>query len=335
MTLPINLFNQASPLALRILRCNSGIPSRIMKDRNTQQPIELTKDQWKSRGGTQNDLVQNYPRTNLYIDLDGMEKLPNNPKALELGGVSHLDGKNPMDYMGCIRQPHPLWTSEECDNIEVTHLEPKGVASRAAWGLVWTLRRVFDLGTLYSMGFRGESNIIRRLVILETVAGIPGMVGGAIRHFRSLRTCNQDHGWIHSLLEEAENERMHLMIAMSLKKVSPPLRFIVFCAQMGITPFYAISYAFSPRFCHSFVGYLEEEAVKTYTKVLQDFDAGKLPKFECAAPEAARKYYHLPEGSSMRDIINNIRADEAHHRELNHCLAHMKKDEVNPFPPGY
>ncbi len=31
------------------------------------------------------------------------------------------------------------------------------------------------------------------------------MVGGMLRHLRSLRTMSRDHGWIHTLLEEAEN----------------------------------------------------------------------------------------------------------------------------------
>ena len=30
-----------------------------------------------------------------------------------------------------------------------------------------------------------------------------------------------------------------------------------------------ITYILSPRFCHRFVGYLEEEAVKTYTHCIE------------------------------------------------------------------
>ena len=47
-----------------------------------------------------------------------------------------------------------------------------------------------------------------RAVVLETIAAVPGMVGGALQHLRSLRRMESDHGWIHTLLEEAENERM-------------------------------------------------------------------------------------------------------------------------------
>ena len=42
-----------------------------------------------------------------------------------------------------------------------------------------------------------------RIVFLETVAGVPGMVAGMLRHMRSLRRMERDRGWIHTLLEEA------------------------------------------------------------------------------------------------------------------------------------
>ena len=37
-------------------------------------------------------------------------------------------------------------------------------------------------------------------MFLETVAGVPGMVGAMVRHLRSLRHMDRDHGWIHTLL---------------------------------------------------------------------------------------------------------------------------------------
>lgn len=47
------------------------------------------------------------------------------------------------------------------------------------------------------------------------VAGVPGMVGGMLRHLRSLRTMSRDHGWIHTLLEEAENGTPSLLCLQS------------------------------------------------------------------------------------------------------------------------
>ena len=89
------------------------------------------------------------------------------------------------------------------------------------------------------------------------------------RHLKSLRYMQRDHGWIHTLLEEAENERMHLLTALVLRKPGPLFKFAVVGAQGMFVTLFWIAYLISPRFCHRFVGYLEEEAVRTYTHCLQ------------------------------------------------------------------
>lgn len=59
-------------------------------------------------------------------------------------------------------------------------------------------------------------------MVLETVAGVPDMVGGSRQHLRAQRRMESDHGWIHILLEEAENQRMHLMTFIH---ITQPARF--------------------------------------------------------------------------------------------------------------
>lgn len=317
-----------------------GTPSPKMKDRLTQERIVMTHKDYKPCPGValkDQPLIpveKRYPKTVTTVEIDGMENSNKNMKALTYGIMTDKHGITAMDYMGCIKQPHPIWTKEECDSVEITHVAPKGFTARAAYTTVWCLRRAYDVGTGYSFR-KTEASILRRIIILETVAGIPGMVGAFIRHMRSLRKGTKDFGWIHSLLEEAENERMHLMIAMSLRDLGFMVRSTVIIAQALVLPFYYGMYLMSPKYCHSFVGYLEEEAVKTYTAVLELIDAGKMPGLHMTAPKAALDYYHLPADATFRDIITNIRADEAHHRQLNHCFAHMKHNEINPFPPGY
>jgi hypothetical protein len=95
------------------------------------------------------------------------------------------------------------------------------------------------------------------------------MVAAMTRHLHSLRKLRRDYGWIHTLLEEAENERMHLMTALELKKPSVLFRGMVLLSQGIFVNMFFVSYLISPSFCHRFVGYLEEEAVKTYTKCLE------------------------------------------------------------------
>lgn len=36
--------------------------------------------------------------------------------------------------------------------------------------------------------------------MLETITGVPGMIGAMSRHFHSLRKLTRDNGWIHTLL---------------------------------------------------------------------------------------------------------------------------------------
>ena len=47
-----------------------------------------------------------------------------------------------------------------------------------------------------------------RFIFLESIAGVPGMVAGMLRHLHSLRRLKRDNGWIETLLEESYNERM-------------------------------------------------------------------------------------------------------------------------------
>jgi ubiquinol oxidase len=88
------------------------------------------------------------------------------------------------------------------------------------------------------MGVIDERAVLTRCLFLETVAGVPGFAAAMIRHLHSLRRMQRDHGWIHTLLEEAENERMHLMTFLQLRKPGPIFRAAVIVAQWTFTAFF-------------------------------------------------------------------------------------------------
>lgn len=160
---------------------------------------------------------------------------------------------------------------------------------------------------------------------METVAGVPGMIGGMQRHMRSLRTLERDHGWIHHLLQEAENERMHLFFFLTQRNPGIMFRTMIVLAQGIFFNAYFLAYMLSPQTCHRFVGYLEEEAVHTYTILLKCIDEGKLPYWkDMPAPQESIEYYNLPANATMRDLILSVRADESCHREVNHHFADCK-----------
>ncbi len=196
--------------------------------------------------------------------------------------------------------PHPIWDKSELTKIQQTHKSPVKIADYFAYGTVGTLRLTWDLFTGYSLGrnlklFPFSYRMwLLRIVFLETVAGVPGMMFGMVRHLNSLRRLERDRGWIITLLSEAENERIHLLTAMHLYKPGILLRTGIVAAQGLMCSFLFPAYLISPRFCHSFVGYLEEQAVHTYTNLLNDIDQGKYPEFNEPASKLSKAYWKLP-----------------------------------------
>lgn len=110
------------------------------------------------------------------------------------------------------RMVHPVYSMREIESVPVTHRKPEGFKDWMAKNFVRTCRAGFDLVSRYNEKEMSADKWCTRAIFLETVAGVPGMVGGIVRHLKSLRSMNHDNGWIHNLLEEAENERTHLFI---------------------------------------------------------------------------------------------------------------------------
>nr|DAD19335.1 TPA_asm: hypothetical protein HUJ06_020798 [Nelumbo nucifera] len=153
-------------------------------------------------------------------------------------------------------------------------------------------------------------------MMLETVAAVPGMVAGMLLHCKSLRRFEHSGGWIKALLEEAENERMHLMTFMEVSQPKWYERALVFTVQGIFFNAYFLAYLISPKLAHRAVGYLEEEAIHSYTEFLKELDKGNIENVP--APAIAIDYWHLPPDSTLRDVVLAVRADEAHHRDVNH-----------------
>jgi len=230
---------------------------------------------------------------------------------------------------------HPIWSPAQVTSVEITHRDTRNFRDKWAYFSVWTLRKCWDLLSGWNILPINDVRAAKRIIFLETLAGVPGMAGAMVRHLQSLRLMRRDNGWIHTLLEEAENERIHLLVALQLHESSRFMRFMVLVAQGVFTNFFFFCYLISPAFCHRFVGYLEEEAVKTYTKIVHEIDEGNLKVWKTTpAPLIARNYWKLPVNATVRDVMFNIRADEANHRDVNHVFADLKPTDTNPFKAG-
>jgi ubiquinol oxidase len=145
------------------------------------------------------------------------------------------------------------------------------------------------------------------------------MVAGMLVHMRSLRRMEDDHGWIQTLLDESQNERMHLMTFVAIAKPIWFERLLILLAQGIFFNAFFVLYLFFPRTAHRMVGYFEEEAVISYTSYLAEIDAGRLENVP--APALAIEYWKLEPDARLRDVVIAVRADEAQHRDVNHAFA--------------
>ena len=195
------------------------------------------------------------------------------------------------------------------------HHTPEDLSDRFALFFVKILR--FFADTFFAKRYG------HRAIVLETIAAVPGMVGGALQHLRALRRMEDDQGWIRILLDEAENERMHLMTFMHITKPSKLERFLVLFTQGVFYNFFFGLYLISPKTAHRIVGYFEEEAVVSYTQYLEEIDNGRHENVP--APQIAIDYWNLAPDARLRDVVQVIRDDEAGHRNVNHAFANAIK----------
>ena len=155
-----------------------------------------------------------------------------------------------------------------------------------------------------------------RAVVLETIAGVPGMVAGMWIHLKSLRQAKTGYGpMIRELLAEAENERMHLMFFIEIAKPNWLERCIILLAQIVFWNFYFLLYITTPKTAHLMIHYFEDEAVKSYTEYLAMIENKQIENV--AAPQIAIDYYGLNKNARLSDMIKGVRDDERKHSEVN------------------
>ena len=201
---------------------------------------------------------------------------------------------------------------DTADTIDLNvHREPQDIHDRVAFRVVKFMRFFADKFFAKRYGHRA--------VVLETVAAVPGMVGGLLQHLKAIRHIRDDQGWIRELLDEAENERMHLMTFIHIAQPSRFERTLIMVGQAIFYNAFFFLYLLAPKIAHRVVGYLEEEAVISYTQYLDEIDAGKIENVP--APQIAIDYWGLDPQARLHDVVIAVRADEAEHRDTNHSFA--------------
>ena len=150
----------------------------------------------------------------------------------------------------------PVITNNRLENkpyLMNLHRSASLVSDKVAYLLVKALRIPADLFFAKKYGHRaivletvGASPNVLLLSFLthslQTTAAVPGMVAGVFRHLRSLRSMSHDGGWIPELLDEAENERMHLLTFIKIQKPTLFERVVVAVTQGTFFFFFSFSF---------------------------------------------------------------------------------------------
>ena len=204
------------------------------------------------------------------------------------------------------------------------HHVPRTLSDRVAYRLVRMVQ--FVAGTLFGRRYR------HRTIVLETIAAVPGMVAATLLHLKCLRLMIDDRGWIRALLNEAETQRAHLMVFVSIDRPNAFERFVVLLAQGLFYNAHFLIYLLSPRTGHRIVGYFAEDAVRGYGQYLDEIRDGR--QDDPPAPELAIAYWNLPLDARLSDVVAAIQEDEALHRDINHGFADaLDSGRDLPGPP--
>ncbi|XP_066912844.1 uncharacterized protein [Clytia hemisphaerica] len=231
-----------------------------------------------------------------------------------------------------------VWTEQEliekyktCKN----HVEPSKTSDYVMYGTLRFAYNAFNAVTFFDKDDPTPESMRTRLILLESIAGVPPFIMAGYRHFRSLRNLSYDGGRIYTHLEEAENERMHLVTCMQIFEAGALMKGSVFLAQMVATPICWFLCLLKPQWLNRGVGYLEELACETYSLVLTHCHNPEKKLYKAwhdkPAPPVSIDYWMLPKDSTWPDVLRYIYADETHHRDINHTFADLSVTDSNPL----
>lgn len=96
------------------------------------------------------------------------------------------------------------YTQKQILDVQTAHRRASSWQDKVALSTVKVLRWGMDFVTGYGSpsntsvsktAVMTEQKWITRFIFLESVAGVPGMVAGMLRHLKSIRMMRRDHGW--------------------------------------------------------------------------------------------------------------------------------------------
>lgn len=194
-------------------------------------------------------------------------------------------------------------------------MQPGTIADQLAYVATRCIHNSLDVASGFSAGtLLGRSREflwLRRLLLLETAAAAPGLFSSiAKERLPPLRRLQQDRVWLKELLWDAQRSQMHLTIFSDLCKHTK-LAHLALASQKACAWSFGLVYLAWPRFGRWCVEHSHEAVVQAYTELLEELDAGRLPRLsEVKVSEEALGHYGLAQGATLREVVEKIRQDQ-------------------------
>jgi len=196
--------------------------------------------------------------------------------------------------------PHNIWSEHSLNGVQLACMRPGSVADSTASGLARALGE--SSAAVARLSSSREKGRLRQLLLLSALSGAPAVAAkGRV----------PDRVMTKALLDEADREQARLRMLMDMHGLGPVGQGLVHVVQGFFANGLKAARLLTPRFCKWFGNYVDEEQVQAYSLLLEDMDAGRLPRLANAqASPMACRYYDLPDGASLREVFLHMRAEE-------------------------
>jgi hypothetical protein len=118
------------------------------------------------------------------------------------------------------------FTEQQMKAVQISHKVPEDFGDKIALNAVRFLRYCMDKVTGYKHPEEANSSDPKaaakvlmterqwliRMIFLESIAAVPGMVGGMLRHLHSLRRMKRDNGWVGNISPQRVDPREKVLI---------------------------------------------------------------------------------------------------------------------------
>jgi hypothetical protein len=227
----------------------------------------------------------------------------------------------------------PVWSDKELTDVNGSTFVPESTQDKIAKYTVDAWIAIVDRISGYHMPenyIDKQSVWLAKMYLTECFLGNSGLYGAMVAHSKSVFSQPAELGNVSRQLSEADNQRAAFRTVLQLRNPNLVVKVLTVMSQLVDAVFVVPCQAVAPRFSARVMGYMYEDALSLYTRVLRELEDGDLKSLQNKpAPIIAVQYWRMKSGATVNDAILAMRADKNHQMIINHTIASLKKTKVD------